>query len=460
MMRAFANPRGRCQVQCASINDRTIKRRNRRRVAAVLVTFAATAGAGVATAAFTMRGSDTLFDPITRAIQLSGVQITYTGGGSGTGETALLNHTQGIAPMSRNLKNEIIGPGGSHTAWAPTPANVLGLDAAVIIQKNVATKCPNIQEFRSLPGNPATHWLQLLLGGIDGSGSAAACSHSARLDALQAMADCMNVLQIDHFYRRDDNSGTSDTMKEKLGVCNFCNNGTGVSKGPMNTSNADNDPIRRACVPASAGLAATPCTGGTLGLVVALSQNDPGSSDVTVSIGKRVALDPNGQVVGYAGREGAFAVPGATKTNIHTIVPSIPNVRVGLYDLSRRLFLQKGDLTDPNVIALDMTGEQAKLLAWATGIGQENYPSCFDPDGNPICGRPNMDPVMKQFGFVTCDDDPFATPTPPNLCGTSPPPFIGPSCTACGATGVTCTTTTQCCSGTCTGVTCQASPAT
>src|SRR5262245_59622510 len=395
IMRTLANSRGRCQVQHASNSDRTIKRRNRRRIAAVLVTFAATASAGVATAAFTMKGSDTLFDPITRAIQLSGVQITYTGGGSGTGETALLNHTQGIAPMSRNLKNEIIGPGGSHPSWAPTPANVLGLDAAVIIQKNVATKCPNIQEFRSLPGNPATHWLQLLLGGIDGSGSAAACSHSARLDALQAMADCMNVLQIDHFYRRDDNSGTSDTMKEKLGVCNFCNNGTagGTSRGPLNTNDADNDPIRRSCV-SNAAFAATPCTGGTLSLVVALSQNDPGASDVTTSIGKRVALDPVGQTIGYAGREAAFSVPGATKTNIHTVVPSIANVRVGLYDLSRRLFLQKGDITDPNVISLDMTGEQAKLLAWATGIGQENYPSCFDPDGNPICGRPHMDPVM------------------------------------------------------------------
>src|SRR5262249_3309328 len=311
---------------------------------------------------------------------------------------------------------------------------------------------PNIQEFKSLPGNPATHWLKLILGGVDGSGSVAACSHSSRLEALQALSDCMNVLQIDHFYRRDDNSGTTDTMKEKLGIGNFCN---GNARGPLNTNDPDGDPIRRACV-SGPSFSPTPCTNGTLGLVVALSQADPNSSDVTVSIGKRVALDPNGQTVGYAGRESAFTVPGATKVNIHTIVPSIPNVRVGLYDLSRRLFLQKGDLTDPNVVALDMTGEQAKLLAWATGIGQENYPSCFDPDGNPICGRPNMDPVMKQFGSVACADDPFHPPTPPNLCGTSPPPYIGPTCTACGATGAICSSPTQCCSGACTGGSCQA----
>src|SRR5262249_23702301 len=153
----------------------------------------------------------------------------------------------------------------------------------------------------------------------------------------------------------------------------------GTSRGPLNTNNADNDPIRRQCV-SGAAFSPTPCRAdSTLGLVVALSQADPGSSDVTVSIGKRASLDPNGQVVGYAGREAAFAVPGATKTNIHTIVPTVANVRVGVYDLSRRLFLQKGDLNDPNVVALDPGGEQAKLLAWATGIGQSAFAFCLDP---------------------------------------------------------------------------------
>jgi hypothetical protein len=412
--------------------------------------------AGMATAALLpMNGSDTLFDAITKAISLSGVQINYLGGGSGKGESALLAHTQGIAPMSRNLANAIIGPGGSHTTWSPSTNNIIALDGAVFVQKNVATKCPNIQEFKSLPNNPATHWMKLILGGVDGSGSAAACEHQARLDALQALADCMNVLQIDHVYRRDDNSGTSDTMKEKLGICNFCNNGSAASKGPLNTSNADNDPIRRTCV-SGASFSATPCTGGTLGLVVALSQPDPGASDITVSIGRRAALDPQGQTFGYAGREAAFSVPGATKVNVHTIVPSIANIRVGVYDLARRLYLQQGDLNDPNVVTLDPTGQQKQLLAWVTGIGQENFPAmCTDSSGNPICGRPNMDPVMTSFGFVSCTDDPFDTPVPPNLCGTSAPPYIGPTCTACGAPTATCTTGTDCCSGTCTNSVCQ-----
>src|SRR5262249_59386374 len=115
----------------------------------VSVSLGMTAGAVVS-----LRGSDTLFDPITRAIMLSGTQITYLGGGSGTGETGLLNHTQGIAPMSRNLTAAIIGTGGSPPSWAPHPENVLGLDAAVILQKNGRGKGPQIEEVKGA----ATHW--------------------------------------------------------------------------------------------------------------------------------------------------------------------------------------------------------------------------------------------------------------------------------------------------------------
>src|SRR5215813_9829221 len=174
-----------------------------------LAIFAITASAGAAFGLVMIHGSDTLFDPINRAIVLSGAQIQYLGGGSGTGQNGLLNHTQGIAPMSRNFPATIIGAGGSHPSWAPTPDNVVGLDAAVIVQKNVSTRCPNIQEFKDAPGNPATHWLKLILGGVDGTGSAAACSNPARVEAVQALADCMHVDHIEHFYRRDNNSGTT-----------------------------------------------------------------------------------------------------------------------------------------------------------------------------------------------------------------------------------------------------------
>jgi hypothetical protein len=45
---------------------------------------------------------------------------------------------------------------------------------------------------------------------------------------------------------------------------------------------------------------------------------------------------------------------------------------------------------------------------------------------------------------------------PPNLCGSSPQPFIGAVCTACGPVNNTCATGADCCTGTCTGSKCAA----
>src|SRR5262249_55524830 len=188
-----------------------------------------------------------------------------------------------------------------------------------VIQKNVATKCPNIQEYQSLPGNPATHWLKLILSGVDGSGSEAACAHPAGLQAVQALADCLDILLLGHFYRPDDRSGTTQSLRRMLGSCNFCNNGSsGTSIGTTNMDNSDRDPIRRACVSAMDNLKPTPCTNGSLGLVVALSEHDvrPGAADtqssVAISLGRRVANDPFGETLAVADRSAAETVPGAT----------------------------------------------------------------------------------------------------------------------------------------------------
>src|SRR5262245_16893305 len=95
----------------------------RRGVPALIAIFVVMYGAGMAAAALVvLKGSDTLLDPIRRAIVLSGATIDYQGGGSGTGETALVNHTQGIAPMSRNFTSAILT---AHPTWAPAPENVL-----------------------------------------------------------------------------------------------------------------------------------------------------------------------------------------------------------------------------------------------------------------------------------------------------------------------------------------------
>ena len=424
-----------------------------KKASAGVAVFAIMTSAGVATATLfdPLRGSDTLLDPIRAAIASSGVQINYTGGGSGTGESAMnsVPPTQGIAPMSRNLRAAIIS---AHPTWAPTTANVIGLDGAVAVQKATPQKCPNIQEFvnGTAAVGPATHWLKLILGGVDGTGSTAACSHPARLAALDALANCAHVDHVEHFFRRDDNSGTTDTMKERLGVCLMCN---GNSRGPNNLGNPDGDPIRRSCI-SGPGLAATPCraSDNTAGLVIALTDPDPGRSDVTVTIGNRVAADPDGVMFGYAGREAGVSVTGATKFNVHTIVPSFANIRSSLYPLSRRLFLQRGPLDDPNMNVVDPSHEQAKLLAWVTGIGADAQPALC---GDGLCGRPKMDPIMKAKGFVPCLDNPFDEPGPDNLCGVAPDGFVDAVCTACKANPMTCTTGSECCSGTCTSGVCQ-----
>ena len=61
--------------------------------------------AEVASAQQAIEGSDTLRQWTQQIIQNAGLsaQLTYIGGGSGRGETALVDGTQQIAPMSRFL---------------------------------------------------------------------------------------------------------------------------------------------------------------------------------------------------------------------------------------------------------------------------------------------------------------------------------------------------------------------
>ncbi len=254
---------------------------------------------------WSLNGSDTWFDVITQALiqantDCPGTDVTntisnlhYAGGGSGTGETNLLNNKQSIAPMSRNFKGAIIGTGGTHTNWTPTLRNVGGLDAAVVDTKGGANRIKNIQlptpvgvTNEAAPNDPAvpcdfgtqgscyTQLMGIVLGGTDGSGSVAACSSPARVQAILDLAALQHVSTIEHFYRRDDNSGTTDTIKEKLKIANFCN---GRARGILgsntvdptnnNLNNQDNDPIRRACPAPSASFRANKCTDFTTGLI-------------------------------------------------------------------------------------------------------------------------------------------------------------------------------------------------
>ncbi|MGB8295470.1 MAG: hypothetical protein WCG85_08585 [Polyangia bacterium] len=243
-------------------------------------------------------------------------------------------------------------------------------------------------------GNPAS--------GTQSKGTTAECADPCRIWLVDYLASqsCQGVNRIEHIYRRDDKSGTQDTFREFLTNLNvpasgppythtadgtnvqyWCN---GKSEGNVNapTSNLldeDLDPIRRSCVPADSTHAQTRCTyyptnqtcaatdptilakgsaknyaGQTVtnpfneplpctqGLIVALSESDPGSADITTSIGNRVASDGNGFSVGMAGGASITApTPPNAHVNINTITTLPSNIYHGNYKFSRRLFLMR-----------------------------------------------------------------------------------------------------------------------
>jgi hypothetical protein len=84
--------------------------------------------------------------------------------------------------------------------------------------------CPTASETCVADANASyNNAFQVILAGIDGSGTTRACSHPARLKAIADFSKAQGNKQLQHFYRRDDNSGTTDTFKDKVGVGNFCN---------------------------------------------------------------------------------------------------------------------------------------------------------------------------------------------------------------------------------------------
>jgi hypothetical protein len=412
-----------------------------------------------------LKGSDTLFDIVTQSIlnaQAAGVpganNLVYDGTGSGngenqmkvtkceTGQTGPCLGVQSIAPMSRNFRPATIDAaavgGAAHASWYPGVQNVVGLDAAVLVTKGSGTgagcKNLNIATFvdsaatgtppvtrgnvnqSSLPTvfgdsgafNQLSGWtenysnlLMIVLGGVDGKGTLESCSDARRVQALQDLAACLGVDHIEHLYRRDDNSGTTDTWKDRIIVTNsatgsdprypftggrFCNgqsiggiNGSTTQTGIcsvtrtintcklnsdcpatetclFNLNNQDLDPVRRSCVASDASHAPTTCTDMTTGLacqasdgnpnctqgfVVALSDVDPGPAtvtDITTSIAARVKNDSLGQSIGYAGKEAAAPGRGTKGLLLNTVGFSISNVRKEAYLLARRLFLQNG----------------------------------------------------------------------------------------------------------------------
>jgi hypothetical protein len=269
----------------------------------------------------------------------------------------------------------------------------------------------------------------------------------------------------------------------------------------FNLNNQDLDPIRRPCVAADATHAPTSCTDMTTGrpcqasdgnpnctqgLIVALSDADPGSDSITNSIAARVRLDSSGQSVGYAGKEAVLPGKGTKGFTMNTTGFSDANVRKEAYLLSRRLFLQNSVVagqpaadqpSDTAGPSISLTGQGASQL----NAEQNLWLYMTDPAGSLTggsAGRFQTDPIVKQFNFITCSTDPSIDPCnlSNNLCAKTPAaPTVSPlgayipngSFGASGAGGAksidsqgrvwngttaaqaTCTGTAACASGTC-----------
>src|SRR4029077_6102478 len=93
------------------------------------------ASAGKAQAQLNLKGSDTLDLVTTETISMcTGANglITYVGGGSGGGESAMLAGQQHVAPMSSQLNSGAVGNGCSSSARQL----LVGLDGIAILAKN------------------------------------------------------------------------------------------------------------------------------------------------------------------------------------------------------------------------------------------------------------------------------------------------------------------------------------
>jgi hypothetical protein len=499
-------------------------------------------------ACYHLKGSDTLFDIMTTAInaaRTAGVpgakNLYYEGTGSGNAETAMSNKgpavgslgSQSIGPMSRNFRPKWIdalavgSAGNVKTSWYPGVANVVALDAAVFVVKST-TSCKNVSfptivdsatgtgvtrartNTTTLPtlfGNGTAfnnlastanydNLLMVALGGVDGSGSLQACSDPRRVQALQDLAGCMGVDHIEHIYRRDDNSGTTDTWKDRIivtastadprypwvggrfcngqsigginganpqyGICSVtrsittCANDAGCPTGEVcqfNLNNQDLDPIRRSCVAPDATHAPTSCTDTTTGLacqasdnnpnctqglIVALTDTDPPYSalqDITTSIAARVKNDSTGTTTGYAGRTAVAPGLGTKGLAINTTGFTDTNVRKDAYLLSRRLFLQNAlaagqpaaEAPTDTATAIGITGAGAPQLTAEQNLFNfmtDVNGSASNPVGTP--GRCNVDPIVKQFNFITCTTDcnTDVSTLSGNLCANTPAPAV------------------------------------
>ncbi len=161
-------------------------------IMAVLLTAATTAFAQVKVS---ISGSDTLGGVMTDAIIAAGMnqKIAYTGGGSGVGEKAMANAEISITAMSREFKVEALDL--AKTKGIVPVAHVIALDGiGIFVNASNPTASLDFVTLSKIFTCDITSWNQ-----VPGSG---------KNGPIKA-------------YRRNDQSGTTDTFKHLVGVKTF-----------------------------------------------------------------------------------------------------------------------------------------------------------------------------------------------------------------------------------------------
>lgn len=210
-------------------------------------------------------GSDTL-EEFARAVTTACGEtppLTYTAGGSSTGETGLVNNTQQIAPMSRplgcnkinasstfvNVANDAVIVLRSALNLATAPATQ-GLSTVTETLRQVYFGCGPTGDCRSENANPVVRCANTTRAGIVNSWNEVFTEDCSSEVGTPEATKCT---QLRHAFRRNDYSGTTDTFRDRLGIATsggpaapavqFCN-GNDTFSGQIQ---ADNDPIRRQC---------------------------------------------------------------------------------------------------------------------------------------------------------------------------------------------------------------------
>lgn len=140
-------------------------------------------------------GSDTLAGAMTDAIIAAGMetQIQYAGGGSGNGEKGLVNGDQGIAPLSREMKPEVVAQLAA--LKVNVIPHVIALDGlSVFVKSTNPIASLDVQTVARIFTCEFTAWEQVPGSGLKG--------------AIKV-------------YRRNDQSGTTDAFKHFTGVKAF-----------------------------------------------------------------------------------------------------------------------------------------------------------------------------------------------------------------------------------------------